>query len=129
YAAASGALVGGVAGAAAGKGAETVYVALDGSKGGVATASEAQQARAASVYMSIVAAIPPAPPPLETMGSGTEARARHHGHGHKGHGHAHEESEGGASASKIEGSVDAVAQRILHRIRARLMFDRERFNG
>jgi len=33
------------------------------------------------------------------------------------------------SHSKIEGSVDAIAQRIYHRIRRRIQSDRERFGG
>src|SRR5207253_2620954 len=59
---------GGVAGAAAGGAA---YVGVSGS-GSAGTLSKAQaaRARANAVEMSIVAAIPPAPPPLENMGSG-----------------------------------------------------------
>jgi hypothetical protein len=33
------------------------------------------------------------------------------------------------SQSRIEGSVDAIAQRIYHRIRRRIASDRERFGG
>jgi hypothetical protein len=38
-------------------------------------------------------------------------------------------SDEAVSLSKIEGSVDAVAQRIYHRIRRRIASDRERFGG
>ena len=34
-----------------------------------------------------------------------------------------------SSQSQIEGSVDAIAQRIYHRIRRRIASDRERFGG
>ena len=91
--------------------------------------AQAMKARADAVEMSIVAAIPPAPPPLESMGSGPtggdvpHARAKGHGHG-KG-----KEHEDAVSHSKIEGSVDAIAQRIYHRICRRIASDRERFGG
>ena len=108
-------------------------MALDGSgRAGTTTASAAAQAKGSSLSMQIVAAIPPSPPSIESMGSGMSspthfeprARGKHHHGGH------HEEAQGGGqSHSKIEGSVDAVAQRIFHRITARLRFDRERFNG
>ena len=121
------------AGAAAGKGAETVYVAMNGSGGaGAMRSSDVQRARAQALEMSIVAAIPPAPPPIETMGSGAmggdSPHARHRGHGNGG-GEHHKESAGDVSQSKLEGSVDAVAQRIYHRIRRRIQSDRERFGG
>jgi hypothetical protein len=121
---------GGAAGAFAGKGSETIYVAMNGSGGaGAVRGSDVQRARAQALEMSIVAAIPPAPPPLEASGSGGGAdapHARHRGHG------KHDEHKEGADAvshSKIEGSVDAVAQRIYHRIRRRIQSDRERFGG
>jgi hypothetical protein len=41
----------------------------------------------------------------------------------------HKEGEDAVSHSKIEGSVDAIAQRIYHRIRQRIQSDRERFGG
>ncbi|TMA18744.1 MAG: hypothetical protein E6J88_19085 [Deltaproteobacteria bacterium] len=120
---------GGVAGAAAGGGA---YIGVSGS-GSAGTLSKAQaaRARASAVEMSIVAAIPPAPPPLENMGSGATGgnapHARGKGHGH--HGHKEKENAEAVSHSKIEGSVDAIAQRIYHRIRRRIQSDRERFGG
>ena len=122
---------GGAAGAGAGGAA---YVAVNGSgAAGTVSKAAAQRARLDSIEMSIVAAIPPAPPPLESMGSGAtggdapHARAKGHGHG-GGHGQ-HKEGEGAVSHSKIEGSVDAIAQRIYHRIRRRIQSDRERFGG
>jgi hypothetical protein len=121
---------GGAAGALAGKGSETVYVAMNGSGGaGTVRGSDVQRARAQALEMSIVAAIPPAPPPLEASGSGGGAdapHARHRGHGKH---DEHKEAADAVSHSKIEGSVDAVAQRIYHRIRRRIQSDRERFGG
>src|SRR5207248_9682716 len=127
---------GGGAGAAAGAGGGAAYIAMNSSgQAGAVTARQAAKARADSVEMSIVAAIPPRPPPLETMGSsGTgggvpHARATGH-HGGHGHGHGeHKEAADAVSHSKIEGSVDAIAQRIYHRIRRRIQSDRERFGG
>lgn len=123
---------GGAAGAASGGAA---YVAVNGSgAAGTVSKAAAQRARLDSIEMSIVAAIPAAPPPLESMGSGAtggdapRARAKGHGHGPGGQGH-HKEGEGAVSHSKIEGSVDAIAQRIYHRIRRRIQSDRERFGG
>jgi hypothetical protein len=115
------------------------YIAMSssGAAGAVSSATAAvkaqAQARARSVEMSIVAAIPPAPPPLESMSSvagGAEApRARGAGHVQSAaHGH-HKEADDVVSHSKIEGSVDAIAQRIYHRIRRRIESDRERFGG
>jgi hypothetical protein len=124
------------AGAAAGAGAGgAAYVAFNGS-GAAGTVSKAAAARAKadSIEMSIVAAIPPAPPPLESTGSGMtggdapHARRTHQGHGHGGHQESKEGSDA-VSHSKIEGSVDAIAQRIYHRIRRRIQSDRERFGG
>lgn len=123
---------GGGPGASAGsRGAETVYVAMNGSGGaGAVRSSEVQRARAQALQMNIVAAIPPAPPALESMGAGGGAdspHARSKGHGHQSQ--EHKEHGDAVSNSKIEGSVDAVAQRIYHRIRRRIQSDRERFGG
>jgi hypothetical protein len=121
---------GAVAGGAAGAGAETVYVAMNNS--GAAGTTTAARARADAIEMSIVAAIPPQPPPLESMGAVSEvAHARGKGHGRHGNGVADHDKEDGdrTSHSKIEGSVDAIAQRIYHRIRRRIQNDRERFGG
>ena len=128
-------LVGGAqaaAPAAAGRGPETIYLAMD--EQGRAGPTTAQQVRrgnalAHSVEMRIVAAIPPSPPPLQAMGGGastahSQVLARHR------------QAPGGdpkadeaVSQSRIEGSVDAIAQRIYHRIRRRIASDRERFGG
>ena len=121
-------------GAAAGAGAGgAAYLAVNGSgAAGTVTKAAAQRARLDAIEMSIVAAIPAAPPPLESMGSGATGgdapHARGKGHGHGGH-NQHKEGEGAVSHSKIEGSVDAIAQRIYHRIRRRIQSDRERFGG
>ncbi len=127
-------LVGGgqAAHAAAGRGPETIYVAMD--EQGRAGATTAEQVRrgnalARSVEMRIVAAIPPSPPPLHSMGGGASAAhpqvlARHR-HAPGGDAKADE----AVSQSRIEGSVDAIAQRIYHRIRRRIASDRERFGG
>jgi hypothetical protein len=114
------------------------YIAMSGSgaAGAVSSATAAvkahAQARAQSVEMSIVAAIPPAPPPLESMSSvarGAEApRARGAGRAQDA-AQGHKELDDAVSHSKIEGSVDAIAQRIYHRIRRRIESDRERFGG
>jgi hypothetical protein len=113
--------------------APPAYIAMTSAgAAGAVPATAAARARADSVEMSIVAAIPPAPPPLEAMASpspaaGEAPRARRTG------AHApqprHEEAHDVAGHSKIEGSVDAIAQRIYHRIRRRLQSDRERFGG
>lgn len=119
--------------------AAPAYIAMSnsGAAGAVSSATASvkarAQARAQSVEMSIVAAIPPAPPPLESMSSvarGVEApRARGTGQAQNAaHGH-HKEADDAVSHSKIEGSVDAIAQRIYHRIRRRIESDRERFGG
>ena len=117
---------------AAGRGAETVYVAMNGSgRAGTMTASAAHRARAQALELSIVAAIPPSPPPLESMGGGAVSAEAPHARGkgaHAAHGPA-KEHEDAVSHSKIEGSVDAIAQRIYHRIRRRIQSDRERFGG
>jgi len=100
---------------------------------GPVPAAAAARAQAESVEMSIVAAIPPAPPPLASMssaprgGDAPHARIRAQPQ-HDAQGQA-KESEDAVSHSKIEGSVDAIAQRIYHRIRRRIQSDRERFGG
>jgi hypothetical protein len=123
---------GGLGGAGA---AGAAYVAVDRSgAAGTLSKAAAGRARADSIEMSIVAAIPPAPPPLESTGSGMtgggapHARGKGHGPGHGGH-HENKEASDAVSHSKIEGSVDAIAQRIYHRIRRRIQSDRERFGG
>jgi hypothetical protein len=117
---------------AAGRGPETIYLAMD--EQGRAGPTTAQQVRrgnalAHSVEMRIVAAIPPSPPPLQAMGGGasnahSQVLARHR-HAPGGDPKADE----AVSQSRIEGSVDAIAQRIYHRIRRRIASDRERFGG
>jgi hypothetical protein len=114
--------------------AAPAYIAMSsaGAAGTISTATAAR-ARAQAVEMSIVAAIPPAPPPLESMSTasrGADApHTRGRGHAHDAaHGH-HKEADDAVSHSKIEGSVDAIAQRIYHRIRRRIESDRERFGG
>jgi hypothetical protein len=128
---AAGALVTG--GAAAGGTAGYIATNSSGSAGVVSTAAAAGKPRADAVEMSIVAAIPPRPPPLESMGgSGLDTpHARGKGAGNAAHAAKNEHKEGGdnVSHSKIEGSVDAIAQRIYHRIRRRIESDRERFGG
>ena len=113
------------------------YIAMSssGAAGAVPSAAAVKahaQARAQSVEMSIVAAIPPAPPPLESMSSVARVEApRARGTGQAqdaAHGHQ-KEADDAVSHSKIEGSVDAIAQRIYHRIRRRIESDRERFGG
>jgi len=121
------------ASAAAARGPETIYVAMDEQgRAGPVTAEQVRRghALAQSVEMRIVAAIPPSPPPLQSMGGAGSpihppqilARQRHAPGGE----HKAEEV---VSQSRIEGSVDAVAQRIYHRIRQRIASDRERFGG
>ena len=126
------ALVSGSAGAGAlsGRGAESIYVAMSSSgRAGAVTAQDLTKPRASSIEMSIVAGIPPSPPPLESMGSGrSDDYAQPHARGKKAVAEQKESSEA-VSHSKIEGSVDAVAQRIYHRIRRRIESDRERFGG
>jgi hypothetical protein len=135
--------VGGGAGAAqqpppaVGRGAESVYIAMDkAGRGGVANARQAAQA--SSLSMSIVAAVPPSPPSLEEMASlpgssavpgSQQAEVRPRKAGQGGHGAEGKSADAGVSLSKIEGSVDAIAQRIYHRIRRRIESDRERFGG
>ena len=115
------------------RGPETVYLAIDeqGRAGPIAP-DQLRQARslAQSVDMRVVTAVPPSPPPLESMSAmrgipDAEApRARHP------QAKAQEDRPDEAvSHSKIEGSVEAVAQRIYHRVRRRLASDRERFGG
>jgi len=114
--------------------AAPAWIAMSSSgAAGAVPAAAAARVPGPSVEMSIVAAIPPAPPPLESMSSvprGAEApHARVRAQPpHDAQGHA-KESEDAVSHSKIEGSVDAIAQRIYHRIRQRIQSDRERFGG
>lgn len=98
---------------------------------GAVPAGSSVRARAQTIEMSIVAAIPPAPPPLSAMSSlapvgpsAPQARGRGTERGQQ-----PREAEDLIAHSKIEGSVDAIAQRIYHRIRRRLQSDRERFGG
>ncbi|HWE22702.1 MAG TPA: hypothetical protein VG496_02065 [Myxococcales bacterium] len=115
------------------RGPETVYVAIDeqGRAGLVAPQQmEKMRSLAQSVDMRVVTALPPSPPPLESMSAmrgvpdAEVARARHP------QAKPHEdEAEEVTSHSQIEGSVEAVAQRIYHRVRRRLASDRERFGG
>jgi hypothetical protein len=99
---------------------------------GAVPAAAAARARAQAIEMSIVAAIPPAPPPLAAMSSaapvGGAPQARGRGMDAAARGQQRE-AEDALAHSKIEGSVDAIAQRIYHRIRRRLQSDRERFGG
>ena len=113
-------------------GPETVYVAMD-SSGRAGTVAGGQRSLSPSeLSMRIVAAIPPSPPPLADMAAASsthvEARPRHVRAG-QGHGDEQKSGEEGMSRSKMEGSVDAIAQRIYHRIVRRLETDRERFGG
>jgi len=126
---AAGTLVSGAAAGAAG-GAGYIAMSSSGSAGAVSPGA-ASLARADSVEMSIVAAIPPKPPPLESMGSSgfAAAHARGKSAGAAAAKNEHKESADTPSHSKIEGSVDAIAQRIYHRIRRRIQSDRERFGG
>jgi hypothetical protein len=114
-------------------GSAPAYIAMSSSgRAGPISGTAAARARAQAVEMSIVAAIPPAPPPLESMSSATRGAEAPHA---RGRGHGDHASQGQAkdtddvSHSKIEGSVDAIAQRIYHRIRRRIQSDRERFGG
>jgi hypothetical protein len=116
------------AGAAGGRGAESVYAAMNASSNAM---TAVQRKNLQAIEMSIVAAIPPAPPPLELTGKGGDAphaRGQHH-QGQGGGESEHKEASDQVSQSKIEGSVDAIAQRIYHRIRRRIQSDRERFGG
>jgi hypothetical protein len=109
------------------------YIAMSSSgAAGAVPRRTAARARAQALEMSIVAAIPPAPPPLESMSSQPRGGEAPHARGKGGHqvpqGHA-KDADDPVSQSKIEGSVDAIAQRIYHRIRRRIQSDRERFGG
>ena len=114
------------------RGPETIYVAMDElGRAGPATGDQIRRgnALARSVEMRVVAAIPPSPPPLHAMGSTV---ARDHPQVLARHRHApgtDAKGEEAANQSRIEGSVDAIAQRIYHRIRRRIASDRERFGG
>ena len=115
------------------RGPETVYVAIDEQgRAGPVVPDQLKKIRslAQTVDMRVVAALPPTPPPLESMSAmrgipdAEVPRARHP------QARAEEDkAEGAVSYSKIEGSVEAVAQRIYHRVRRRLASDRERFGG
>jgi hypothetical protein len=119
------------AGAAGSRGAESVYAAMNASSSSNNAMTAVQKKNLQSIEMSIVAAIPPAPPPLELTGKGGDApHARGQHHQSQGGGQSeHKEASDQVSHSKIEGSVDAIAQRIYHRIRRRIQSDRERFGG
>jgi len=108
------------------------YIAMS-STGAAGLVSAGAAARAQAVEMSIVAAIPPAPPPLESMSSaargGEAPHARVRAPGQAARQEHRKEADDAVSHSKIEGSVDAIAQRIYHRIRRRNQSDRERFGG
>ena len=112
------------------RGPETIYVAMDEQgRAGPATGDQVRRgnALAQSVEMRIVAAIPPSPPPLHSMGSASVSAQPLARHRHApGEGSRAEEA---VNQSRIEGSVDAIAQRIYHRIRRRIASDRERFGG
>jgi hypothetical protein len=115
-------------------GSAPAYIAMSSSgRAGPISGTTAARARAQAVEMSIVAAIPPAPPPLESMSSGTRGAGAAHARGRGTGDHAFpgqaKDTDDVVSHSKIEGSVDAIAQRIYHRIRRRIQSDRERFGG
>jgi len=117
-----------------GSGSAPAYIAMSGSgRAGPISGVAAARARAQAVEMSIVAAIPPAPPPLESMSSATRGAEAPHARGRGSGDHAAQgqakDADDVVSHSKIEGSVDAIAQRIYHRIRRRIQSDRERFGG
>ena len=128
-----------------GNGPQSVYVAFDraGRAGTLDPKTSVLRDVRSSVDMSIVAAIPPQPPSMEQMAGLSQAHTRRHGHQGGGGGaaaagggapEADASPSGGGDAvpmpaSKIEGSVDAIAQRIYHRIRRRIASDRERFGG
>jgi len=96
----------------------------------VAAARSGAAALASSVEMSIVAAIPPSPPPLASTSQSLEpVHPRHAPQSQAAHDRRDPEDADSTSRSKIEGSVDASAQRIYHRIRRRIENDRERFGG
>jgi hypothetical protein len=99
-------------------------------RSGAAGAATAARALASSVEMSIVAAIPPSPPPVASTSHALEpVHPRHAPHSQAAQGRRDPEDAESTSRSKIEGSVDAIAQRIYHRIRRRIENDRERFGG
>jgi len=115
-------------------GSAPAYIAMSSSgRAGPISGTAAARARAQAVEMSIVAAIPPAPPPLESMSSATRGAGAPHARGRGTGDHALQgqakDTDDVVSHSKIEGSVDAIAQRIYHRIRRRIQSDRERFGG
>jgi hypothetical protein len=133
---------------AVGSGPQSMYVAFDqaGRAGTLDAKSAFMRDVKNSLEMSIVAAIPPSPPSLDAMAGLSTPHARHKHHGGGGGAPAaaapaEAAADGGGDAgggggdaaptpaSKIEGSVDAIAQRIYHRIRRRIASDRERFGG
>jgi hypothetical protein len=107
------------------------YVAMnDSGAAGAVSQSTVAGAKANFIEMSIVAAIPPAPPPLESMGSRSEVAHPRQRQEARASARGHDKGEDeGVSQSEIEGSVDAIAQRIYHRVRRRIENDRERFGG
>jgi hypothetical protein len=115
------------------RGPETVYIAID-DEGRAGPVPQAQLERARSlaqtIDMRIVAAMPPSPPPLEAMsairGVPDAAVPRARPVQARSQEPAAEET---VSHSRIEGSVEAIAQRIYHRIRQRIAWDRQRFGG
>jgi hypothetical protein len=108
-----------------------VYVAMSGQGLLGLTGSAAARAKAEAVEMDIVAAVPPPPPPIESMGGSEVDATGTRSQGAPAATKAESEGTGtdSVSTSKLEGSVDAIAQRIYHRIRRRMESDRERFGG
>ena len=119
-------------GAAAGGTAGYIATSSSGSAG-VVSGGATGKARADALEMSIIAAIPPRPPPLESSSSAgldePHARGKGGGAAKRAAKNENKEANDAVSHSKIEGSVDAIAQRIYHRIRRRIQSDRERFGG
>ena len=119
---------------AVGPGPQSLYVAVDkAGRGGLVDPRSSVVNRITNLEMNIVAAVPPQPPTLEQMASFSPAYTRRSGGGEAAEAPADESAGGGDAkampASKIEGSVEAIAQRIYHRIRRRIASDRERFGG
>jgi hypothetical protein len=130
---------------ASGSGPESLYIAVDkAGRAGMLSPKDQVLKQINQLEMSIVAAVPPQPPSLEANGLATAHTKKHR---HRGGGapapaaapaaeaaapEAEGSPDGGAQpmpTSRIEGSVDAIAQRIYHRIRRRIASDRERFGG
>jgi hypothetical protein len=87
-----------------------------------------------NVEMNVVAAVPPSPPPLEAMAQLSPVHTKGKAAGGGAAAAEGGEDAGGGDAqamptSRVEGSVEAIAQRIYHRIRRRIASDRERFGG